>query len=153
MNIQKRIEADRMARERARQLEELQRQEKALEQEKAVRKAHVEGRQVGEQAARNMQALMAHPIAEMMLKEAGAQLGRLIAEKADEAGTPGSIAIRCAEEVWNMMTKSGMPLEEAIRVSVSYHAERIGTEIRVDVPAMSFTNMIEDHRVMAMSRY
>lgn len=153
MNIQKRIEADRMARERARQLEELQRQEVALEQEKAVRKARSEGRQVGEQAARNMQALMAHPIAEMMLKEAGAHLGRMIAAKAEEAGTPASIAIRCAEEVWNMMTKTGTPMEDAIKIAVHYRIERMGTEIRVDVPAMSFSNMIEDHRIMSMARY
>lgn len=111
------------------------------------RDAQQEGFQQGRAQVRSLERMMAHPIAQQMLDQAGRELGWMIAAKAEEAGTPGSIALRCAEAVWAYVQKTGAPLEEVIKLEVSYRMDTMSTVMHVDVPAMTFTNEVEDFQM------
>ena len=135
----------------SRQLAKKREQEETHKQmERRQREARDQGYRQGSAQVESLRRMMTHPIAEHLLAQAGRELGRMIAEKAEESGTPASIAIKVAEDVWSYCQKTGAPIEEIIRLEVNHIMERMETEVRVDVPAMTFSTRIDEYQLRAM---
>ena len=129
------------AAERVRRIVEKKEAEAARQRE--LQRAASQAYERGAAGRREMERLMAHPIAQQLLASMGAALGRAVAEKAEEEGTPGIIALKCAHEVWSYVQKTGAPLEDTIKAVVEYHIDKMQTAIRVSVPEMSFEHRVD----------
>ncbi len=132
-----------------RQRKETEQLEAVKKQERAVQQARHVGYQRGEASAAQLIKMIEHPVAKLMMEQAGRELGRLVAEKAEEEGTPGLIAFECAQAVWDYIQKTGAPLEHVIKAEIYYRMECMDTVLQIDVPAMTFKNQVDD---LAMRR-
>ena len=141
---------NRKMREAAQLRQQIEHEEAEKRLTKEISAARMDGYQKGSRDRQALEKLFTHPIAQELIRSAGRELGRAVALKAEENGTPGFIAIKVTEEVWSYIQKHGAPLEDTIRASVDYHVMDRAMKMYIDVPAMTLSSSVSDDEMVSM---